>query len=67
MIENLDLYRVAKMLVDEHGEDAATYAAMRADILLADGRTEAATVWKGIMVAVEELQRKQRVVDDQLH
>ena len=34
---NLDIYRSAKLLIDQHGEHAVIEAAMRADELLAPG------------------------------
>jgi len=37
MIPNLDIYRSANVLIDEHGEDAAIEATMRADAVLEKG------------------------------
>jgi hypothetical protein len=37
MIPDLDIYRAAKLLVDQHGEDAPIRAAERADELLQGG------------------------------
>jgi hypothetical protein len=37
MIPHLDIYRAAKLLVDQHGTNAAAYAAGRADQPLKDG------------------------------
>jgi hypothetical protein len=34
MISDLDVYRATKLLIDQHGEDAATFAAGRTDLLL---------------------------------
>ena len=31
MIPDLDIYRSAKLLIDQHGVDAPTFAAMQAD------------------------------------
>ena len=57
MIPDLDIYRAAELFVDQHGEDAGTRAAQRADELLQDGDTEGAAIWRAIMGAIEELQR----------
>ena len=59
MISDLDIYRAAKLLIDQHGEDAPIRAADRADELLqdGDGDTEGAAIWRAIMSAIEELQR----------
>ncbi len=37
MVSDVDIYRTAKTLVNQHGEDAPIYAAMRADELLEEG------------------------------
>ena len=37
MTSDPDIYRTAKLLIDQHGEEAATNAAGRADLLLEDG------------------------------
>ncbi len=57
MTSDLDIYRSAKLLIDQHGEDAATEAAMRADKMLAADDMDGKRVWVRIMKAVEELQR----------
>ena len=58
MIPDLDISRAAKQLVDQHGADAALNAAARADLLLEEGDTEGAAVWRAIVKAIEELQRE---------
>ncbi len=45
MTTDLDLYRSARLLIDQHGEDAARDAAMRADALLEAGDMEGRRVW----------------------
>ena len=40
MISDLDIYRTARMLIDEHGEEASIEAAMRADEFLANGNLD---------------------------
>ena len=56
MTADLDLWRAAKLLIDQHGE-AATVAAMnRADALAAQGDTAGKIVWLRILEAIEELQ-----------
>lgn len=58
MIPDLDIYRAAKLLIDQHGEDAPIRAAERANELLEAGDTEGAAIWWAIVDAIEELQRK---------
>jgi hypothetical protein len=55
MIDPLDIYRTAKLLVDRHGKDAPIHAAMRADELLAAGDIDGQQVWLKILKATEEL------------
>jgi hypothetical protein len=43
VISDLDIYRAAKLLIDQHGADAAVNAAGRADLLLEDRPRSAAT------------------------
>ena len=41
MIPDLDIYRSAKLLIDQHGVEAPIHAAMRADELLDAGNMDA--------------------------
>jgi hypothetical protein len=59
MIEDTDMFRAAKLLIDQHGEDAALQAAQRAEKLLEDGDVGSAA-WRRILGAVEELRRGRR-------
>ncbi len=67
MPSNLDIYRSAKLLVDQHGEDAVIEAAMRADKLLAAGDMDGKRVWVRIMKAVEELHRQEPGPGERAH
>jgi hypothetical protein len=56
MIDPLDIYRAAKVLIQQYGpEEAPMMAASRCDALLDLGDVEGQRVWKGILRAVEEL------------
>ena len=57
MIDDIDIYRAAKLLVDRHGEDAPIHAAMRADELMDAGDMDGRAVWMRIKAAVEKLLR----------
>jgi hypothetical protein len=46
MIHDLDIYRAAKLLIDQHGQDAQIRAAERSDELLEKGDTEGAAIWR---------------------
>jgi len=57
MVDNLDIYRAASLLVERHGPDVAIGAARRADELLAGGNPEGYAVWKRILAGVAEITR----------
>ena len=64
MPSKIDIYRTASVLIREHGEDATLEAAQRADAMLEDGNMEGAAVWRRVLQAVAELQRKERREDE---
>ena len=57
MIDDLDIFRAAAVLIKRHGPDAAIEAARRADQYLAAGDPEGSAVWKRILAGVLELTR----------
>ena len=60
MTSDPDIYRAAKLLMEQHGENAVLRAAERADQFLEAGDMIGATTWRRILKAVEELQRGPR-------
>ncbi len=56
-MDDLDAYRCAKLLLDQHGADAEIHAAMRADALNASGDSAGRQAWMRILAAVDELRR----------
>jgi hypothetical protein len=52
--------QIVELVIDQHGEEAAIFAAGRADELLMDGDTDGSAVWRRILAAIEELQRGRR-------
>ena len=67
MIPDLDIYRSANLLVNQHGQDAPIHAAMRADAMLDKGDLDGCAVWKRILRAVEELQTKAAKSGEAVH
>ncbi len=67
MNSDLDVYRSAKLLVDQHGDEAAIHAAMRVDEQLDKGDIEGRAVWLRIMKAVEELLSEERPGNAEVH
>jgi hypothetical protein len=57
-VEDIDIWRTAKILIDSHGEGAWLEAAQRADRGVEDGNADVVRVWKLAPRAVGELQRE---------
>ncbi len=55
MTSGLDIYRSARLLVKQHGQDAAIEAERRVDAMLEAGDLDGLAVWKRTLRAVEEL------------
>jgi len=53
---DLDIYRTANLLIQQHGEEATILAAMKGDEMLAKGDLKGQTVWLQVIRAIEELQ-----------
>ncbi len=60
MTSDPDIFRAAKLLIDQHGKDAPLRASERADQLLEAGDMIGAVTWRRILEAVEELGRGRR-------
>jgi hypothetical protein len=56
MMENTDLWRLATMLIQKHGESAQMYACIRADEAASLGKNRAHRTWKTVAAAVSELE-----------
>ena len=55
MLDEIDIYRSAKLLIDQHGEDAPIFAAQQADRCLEAGDLDGKAVWMGVIRAIKEL------------
>ena len=56
MPEEIDIYRVANLLINQHGDAAAIFAAMQADASLEKGDLDRKAAWLAVIRAIEELQ-----------
>ena len=56
-IGDRDVWRVASILMERHGHDAALIAARYADALLGSGDPDDRAAWERILEAVAELSR----------
>lgn len=55
MTSDLDIYRSAHALIQQHGDEAAIQAAYRADAMLDRGDLDGQRVWLRILRAVKDL------------
>ena len=55
MPDEIDIYRSAKLLIKQHGDDATIFAAMQADECLTKGDLDGKVVWLAVIRAIEEL------------
>jgi hypothetical protein len=60
LIDDPDIFRAAKLLIDQHAENAAFRAAQRADALVGDGDVDGSAVCRRIAAAIEELRHGRR-------
>lgn len=67
MIPDLDIFRAANVLIDQHGADAPVEAAMRVDALLDKGDLDGRAVWRRILAAVEEMLRTEPAGRGRVH
>ena len=54
-MEPIYIYRTAKILIEQHGDEAAIAAAMKADKCLDYGDMDGVSIWKGVIRAIGEL------------
>lgn len=59
-MQDIDIWRTAKVMVDQYGEDAPIIAAQRIDALLDLGDLDGRLVWKRVAAAIDELMAKER-------
>ncbi len=56
MVEEIDIYRSANLLIKQHGDEAAIFAARQADACLEMGDLDGKVMWLAVISAIEELQ-----------
>ena len=55
MTSEIDIYRSAKLLIDQHGDEAAIHAAMEADACLERNDFDGKATWIRVIEAIKEL------------
>lgn len=56
-MEEIDIWRSARIYIKRYGNEAALFAAMRADALLEEGDPDGCRTWQRIQLAIISLQR----------
>ncbi len=67
MISDLDIYRSAKVIIDQYGKDAQIHSTKRASAMLDKGDLDAYAAWKRILRAIEELQKARPKSGETMH
>lgn len=60
MTSDPDIFRAAKLLIEQHGAQGAVVAATRADELIKERDYAGGVIWRRIAEAIEELTRGRR-------
>ena len=55
-INDIDIYRSAKLLIDKHGDETDITAIKRATEMLNAGDVDGYAVWKRVLQAIEQLE-----------
>ncbi len=63
-IDDIDMCRAAKLLIEKHGDEAATIAIKRATEMLDAGDVDGHAVWKRTLQAIEQLESTKPGPDD---
>ncbi len=66
-VDDIDIYRAAKLLIDKHGNEADIIAIRRATKMLDDGDVDGYAVWKRITNAIKETERETPRPGEQRH
>ena len=66
-VDDIDVFRSAAMLINQHGEEAPIHAAMKADDMLERGDMDGRAVWLRIVDAIRDMQRQTPRPGEQRH
>ena len=66
-MDDIDIFRSAKLLIDKHGHDAQLRAIKRATKLLDAGSVDGYAVWKRIVEAIKDTERETPRPGEQRH
>ena len=67
MIDDIEIYRCAKLLLDSHGDEAFSVAEGKFEALAEADDFEGCAVWQQVISAIKELRRHSRVRGELIH
>lgn len=67
VVDDLDIWRSAKLLLDSHGANADQVAQAKMDAMRVKGDAEGVAVWQRILAAISELRRERPIRDESVH
>ncbi len=67
LVDDLEIFRCAKLLIDRHGEDATIRAGQNEDAMLAKGDLAGVAVWRRIRKAIAEIRRPGSKAGERIH
>jgi len=67
MVDDIDIYRSANLLIKQHDKEAAIFAAMQADECLEAGDLDGKNTWVRVIAAIKVLQGKERTAGAMTH
>ena len=56
-MDEIEVYRAAKLVIDQYGADAPIHAAKQVDAMRRRGDLKGAAVWKRIVWAIADLEK----------
>ncbi len=66
-VDDLDIYRTARLYIEQHGDEAPIIAAMKADGLMERGDMDGRAAWLRVVRAIKDLLRSGPESEDTVH
>jgi hypothetical protein len=67
MTSDFDVFGTARLLLEQHGDDAEMHAAIQADAHREEGDLDGQRGWLRVIDAIKELRRTEPPPDDTVH
>jgi hypothetical protein len=67
MIQDIDIYRTAQVIINQYGEEAVLEAMKRVDRYLSRNNANGAVLWNRVADAILTLQMPENLIDATVH